>query len=364
MGNLTKYNGGASNPAEFAYRVQTFFNPQMLESLDFNLVLGTYGDDEPMAMHGLTVRWFRQRAALRRAQSITEGVTPTNLAEFPAGYVEATLAQRGDLTEYTDIVEAIDLLNTLKNTSQGMGADAALDFDTIIRNALITGLADSNATYKVGPTATKQAYFERFAGVDPSGDSSDDFASLVTKTPAQSKMTRGRHLVMVTQLKDGRVPKIGGRKGRYAAVVSPTVMKDIREDADWMTAATRMADGSLFKGGDIELDGAVFVEQDNSFIEDETYGTYDDADENGNGLIYSTIYLGVKAFGVPSLKNKKAGGSGRAPRLIITRGNDHADPLDQVTFIGWKALYAAKALITNVAGEIPRYGILRTKATM
>jgi hypothetical protein len=37
--------------------------------------------------------------------------------------------------------------------------------------------------------------------------------------------------------------------------------------------------------------------------------------------------------------------------------------LNLKTAIAWKAYYGAKPFITNVSGEFPHYGILRTKTT-
>jgi len=293
--------------------------------------------------------------------AIAEGVTPTNLTEVAVGYVDVPLAQRGALATVTDLVQAIDLINTVKLYVDTMGRDAALDLDTVCRNALVAGILNSDATYKYGPTATITGYFERFAGVVPTGVSANDFASLSAAAIANAKMTRARHLAVLTQLKAARVPTIGGK---YVAVMPDQVMHDVRQDTDWVTAATRVNGGqALYKNADIELDGAIFVPQDNAFVEDETYGTYDDVDNDGDGLIYNCLYLGADSFGVPQLTNNKAGGSPMGPKLIVLAQPDKADPLNLKTSIGLKTYYGAKPFITNVAGEVPHYVNFRCKST-
>lgn len=350
-----------ANPADFANRTQTYFNPKLLKALLFNLILAPYGAKKDFPAIGTTIRFFRPRAANKSyVSAITEGVTPTNKTEVPLGYVDVPLSQRGALAEITDIVQAIDLLDTVRLHVDTMGMDAALDFDSVIRDALVAGILNSGTTYKYGPTGTQQGYPERFAGIPNSGVSATDFAALLALTPANTKMTRTRHIQMMTQLKAARVPLIGGK---YVVATSPAVISDVRQDADWIAAATRMADGSMYKNAEIELDGGVFVSHDNTFIEDQTYGTYDDVDDNSNGLIHSSIYLGADAFGVPELSNKRAGGGQMAPRITVLASADKSDPLNLKTSIAWKAMYGAKPFITNLTAEFPHYGILRTKTT-
>lgn len=352
-----------TNPADFANRIQTYFNPKLLKALLFNLVLAQYGQQKDFPAIGTTIRFFRPRAASKAGvAAIVEGVTPTNKTEVAVGYVDVPLAQRGALAEVTDVVQAIDLLDTVGTYTTTMGGDAALDFDTVVRDALIAGVLNSGTTYTYGPTATQQGYPERFAGVVPTGVSLNDFNTCKALGIANAKMTRTRHLLAVTQLKAARIPTIGGK---YVAAVSPIVMNDVRADTDWLTAAQRVDNAAgLYKNAQIELDGAVFVENDNSFIED-VYGTYGDTNlaGAGNGSVYTTLYLGAEAFGVPGLANKRAGGSPMGPRIVVLAAADKADPLNLKTSIAWKSFYGAKPFITNVAGEFPHYVALRTKAS-
>ena len=352
-----------ANPADFANRTQTYFNPKLLKALLFNLVLAPYGATKAFPAIGTTIRFFRPRAAkVANVGAVAEGTTPVNLTEVAVGYVDVPLSQRGALATVTDIVQAIDLLDTVRLYVDTMGADAALDLDTVVRAALVSGVLNSDATYKYGPTATQQGYFERFAGVVNTGVSANDFATYIALTQANSKMTRARHIAMITQLKAARVPMIGGK---YVCACAPAVISDVRQDADWIATATRMADGSMYKNAEIELDGGVFTSNDNTFIESQgtAYGTYNDADANNKGLSYANIYLGAEAFGIPELSNKRAGGSQMAPRVIVLAQADKSDPLNLKTSIAWKSFFGAKAFITNVAGEVPHYGLLRCKST-
>lgn len=338
-----------TNPADFADRIQTFFNPKLLKALDFALVLASYGLRQAYPAHGATIRFFRPRAAnTTGVAAIAEGVTPATLTEVAVGYVDVPLAQRGAHATITDLVQAIDLLNTVQLYVETMGADAALDLDTVIRTALMTGLNDSNATYGAN-------YFERFAGVANTGNSANDFATMHALSAANAKMTRARHLANITQLRAARVPMIGGK---YVVVTPPQVIHDIRQDADWVAAATQVNNSALYKRSTIELDGGVFVEHDNPFREAAVYKTLDAAGAN-----FTVHYLGQGAFGCPELSNKRAGASPMGPRITVLANADKSDPHNLKSVLAWKAFYGAKAFITSVAGEVPHYLNFRCKST-
>lgn len=338
-----------ANPADFANRIQTYFNPKLLKALDYELVLADYGMRKAYPAHGTSIRFFRPRAAnTTGVGAVTEGTTPATLTEVAVGYIDVALSQRGALATVTDLVQAIDLLNTVSLYVETMGKDAALDMDTVIRNSLVTSLNDSDNTYTGN-------YFERFAGVTPTGDSSDDFTTFHALSAANAKFTRGRHLANVTQLKTSRVPTIGGM---YPVLTPPQVFHDIRQDADWVAAATQVNNKALYKHGVIELDGGVFISHDNAFREGATYKTF-----SSTGVNYTVMYLGKDAFGCPELSNKRAGGSQMGPRISVLANADKTDPLNLKTFIAWKAFWGAKAFITNVSGEVPHYLQFRCKST-
>lgn len=338
-----------SNPADFASRIQTYFNPKLLEALDHELVLANYGWRKAYPANGLTIRFFRPRAATTTGvAAIAEGTTSTTLTEVAVGYKDITLAQRGGIATITDLTQAIDLINTVQLYHKTMGADAALDFDTVIRDALRTGLDDSDATYT-------GAYFERFGGTTNTGDSDVDFGTFHALSAANAKFTRATHLACITQLRASRVPMIGGK---YIVAVPPQVMHDIRQDTTWVSAATNVDNKALYKRASIMLDGGAFVEHDNPFREGATYGTH-----SATGVNFSVFYLGDGAFGCPELSNKRAGGSQYGPRITILAGPDKSDPQNLKTTLAWKSLWGAGPLITNVSGEVPHYLQLRVKST-
>lgn len=371
-----------TNPTDFADRTQTLFNPKLLKALQWNLKLAGYGLSEGYKAIGTTIRFFRPRKAnlsyinaeAARTTSLaltklagnvpttlTEGTAPTTLTEVKVGYVEITMYQQGGLATITDKLQAIDLLNTLQTYSRTMGEDAALDYDTVCRDALLSGLANSNGTY-TGLATNDGGYFERFCGVQNSGNSANDFATLFGLSKVNARITRGATLGVVTQLQTAKIPKIGGN---YVAVTPPQVIHDIRQDELWLRAAT-FNGNEFYKDLDLMLDGCAFVRANNPWIEGAVYLTEANVDP-GDGLVYSTIILGAEAFGLPNLTNKRAGAGTSAPRIVVLDKEDKSDPLNQKTVIGWKSFFGAGPFIassrTNEIGDVPRYGVLRSKST-
>lgn len=393
-----------ASPSDFANRQQKYFSRELLKALTFNLKLGRFGlsKELPANSGAATIRFFRPRRAKKGTattgprqlavgtpQSGQTGATfsgdGTTLTPRSGGatigYVDITLQQRGDLTDISDIVRAIDLFDTLSINTKVMGEDAALDFDFVCSHAICSkaGTADADGTANPIPTGQTTLYgsnntFERFAGVVNTLNSVNDWASLAGLSPSQAKLTRAAHIGMVTRLRGvsgvPAVPQIGGR---YVALVPPEVMNDLRQESTWIASAVQnmnRAAGTLDQWVEFELDGCKFVEHTSPFIEAAVgdggggYGVY--GASTGNDVsknIYSCIYLGDQFFGVPKLSGMRAGSDPRAPSIIILDKADKADPLNQITTLGWKAFYQAGLLWTDEATDLPHGGVLRCKST-
>lgn len=357
----------SSNPADVANRLQTLYSKKLLPHVENQLVWDQFGQREsiPANVGSSTIRFFRKRAASTSGVvALTEGTPITQFTTMEMGYVDLPLKQRGEACKITDILRAIDLFKPLEQNIETMGEDAALDFDTITRNSIVANpaVAAHGLTSTLATLYGSDSGFERWAGLVPSGTSATDFASLAGLSAAQAKITRIVALGCATKLKAAKVPTLNGQ---YVAVVCPQVMHDIRQDTDWLTAATRVNGGkALYKRELIELDGIRYVENTNPFQET-VYGTYAAA-----GIVYSTTFLGRGAYGVPGLSGKQAGSSPWRPQIIINDKPDKSDPLNQFVTAGWKAYWNSVLLWPKVgtsglttADAIPFCVNLRTQST-
>jgi N4-gp56 family major capsid protein len=377
-----------TNPADYADASQVYFNRKMEDTLKYTLRMAKYAKVKGYDVVGVggtnnvsAIRFYRSRKAdltgilaqstpftytivpFSSPTALVEGVAPTTYAENKIGYKDIYQGQRGELFKITDIATALGLFNYVEEATSKLGQDAALDYDSVCRNGLIDGVINSNATYATGDGG----YFERFSGIPNSGNSLTDYGVLAAAEPANSKLTSLWALSNVTQLKRSKIPKIGNR---YACLCPPEGIHDLRRDAALLPTYQYQDKTGLFTDGEIELDGAVYIEANNPWIEGATYGT-----ELGttaapqNGAIYSAIYLGEDAFGAPTLNNTTAGGGGASPEVVVINPNkrDSGNPLGQFGFVGWKAFYGSAPLImasrTNEISDRPRYTVFRFKST-
>jgi N4-gp56 family major capsid protein len=342
-----------SNPTNTSYLYQVHFTKKLLPHIMDNLVLQQFAQTEDIpAKSGVkSIRFFKRRPAdTTSIATLSEGVPITTLSEVSIGYVDCSLTQTGQVGKISDIRNWTDMFSVLQQNIEAYGEDAALKFDTTARDVIIAGMLNNDSQK-----------LERFSGVTPTGDSSTDWASLDALSAANGKLTRAAMLGLATQMRAHKIPTIKG--GMYAAVVPPQVLHDIRQDEDWMAAATQVDTKNLYKWSQITIDGIQYVEHTNPFIEDETYGTHDAA-----GDIYSIPVFGRGAFGCPKLSGT---GSAVAPKIIINDKPDKTDPLNQYITVGWKAYWNAVLLkvtgLTDSAGsavtDVPHCGIMRCKST-
>ncbi len=387
-----------TNPADFANRLQTYFDRTLMKELLYKLKLGRYGTAKvlPANSAAQTIRFFRPRRAVKGngtmgPRALVQGVPPTENTTVNIGYVDCTLLQRGDASSISDIVRGVDLFDTLSVYIKTMGADAALDFDNVCSRSIASkpGQADAdgapnpipigqNTMYDTTTQATNTSRpalgsFERWAGVDTTAitTSVDRWAALAAGSASSGKLTRAVHIGAITRLKGvGGVPGVPDINGKYKVHCPPEVIGDIRQDSVWLDSAVfnnnRKA-GSLDEWVDFTLDGGDFVENTNPFIEALAgsggggYGSYGAATDAISNNIYSVLYLGADAFGVPKLGGSRAGSDPRMPSVIVLDKPDKADILNQKTTFGWKAYYQSVLLLTSEATDLPHVVVQRVR---
>ena len=236
--------------------------------------------------------------------------------------VDATLTQLGEVIGVTDLMSATDLLGTMKQATVTAGQDAALKADTLIRDELVTSTSGES------DSRTKRY----------SGSANTTWAELAADSAVTANFTAVDLLDGCTNLKINRAPQIDGG---YVAVVPPEVSRDLMNDDDWLEAHKYSDVKPLYKGEAGSLHGVRIVEATNSHREAGASGAKGTFAAAGN--IFSTIITGANSYGVPAL----AGDSPMSPKIVVADTPDKSDPLNQLTTIGFKLFYVAKALNTN-----------------
>lgn len=365
-----------TNPADFAFRRTVYLSREMLKTAMFSLRMYQFAEKKTFPGKGSTsIRFFRARKARKATggqgpAQLTEGVQNLRRSEVAVGHLDCFLSQRGDDFEITDVVDATDVLDTLKVYMKTIGQDAALDFDSILTACVMgdattankaaalglggiqTTLFNSNATYGIA-TAN---YFERFAGVVNSGVSSNDFATLAGLSRANAKFTRLEHLRAITQLRANDVLPPDGKV--YPVLVPPQVKFDIRQDTTLVSAFTQRDNKELYKWEEFELDGGAFIEQTNPWQEKNVYGTQD-----ATGGIFTSLYLADDPFGCVRIDSNKAGGDPASPKVIVLDTPDKSDRYNQIVAGAWKSYFGAILKLTTDSTDVPRVCALRTQSS-
>ena len=344
-----------SNPASVAERYLTYFSKKLLKVQEDALKMDQFAlqEDLPKEAGSRTIRFFKPAKASSSLYSsptasdvvhaLTEGTAIANYRENDWTKVDATLKQYGAATKISDIVTMTDAFKPVMQNIQLMGRDAALHSDTVSRNALVGSTHPDGSTTPLthGSNGTNgcELFVTASGVITNSGTSSTNFTSLSALTQAQGLATRLFVLGAGTRLRVNKAPKLQG--DRYVCLLPPQIAHDLVRDADYKSAFQGQGNKGIYKGQMGEVDGFIFVEHTNPFIEDETYGTYDSTDNDADGLIYSTLFLGAGAYGVPKLAGTK---SPLRPQVFINDKPDKSDPLNQYVIAGWKAYYMAMGL--------------------
>jgi N4-gp56 family major capsid protein len=350
-----------ANPASVADRLQTYFSQKLLEVQTDELQMEQFGEAEDLpANNGNTsITFFKPE----KASSTLYGASPTAktdvVGKFTVGggdegspistfreniftKVVCTLQQYAQSTRISDIQSMVDAYQPLKANIKLMGLDAAVFYDSLVRNAIQGSTHPDGASTPLTHANNGADGCELFVTGDgvatKTGLSATNFATLSGLTQQTGKAFRKFVVAMGTQLRVNKAPKL---KGRYAFLLPPQVMQDLCTDSRYENAFNGRGNDGVFKGMIGEIDGFRFFEHTNPFIEDETYGTYGTADGNGDGLIYSCIALGAGAFGCPKLKGTT---SPLRPRVYIVDKADSANPAAQFITASWKVYLMALGL--------------------
>lgn len=281
---------------------KTFYDMTLLDEAQAALVHDQFAQKRPIPMNGGKTIEFRKFASLPKATTpLTEGVTPDGKS-LNVTAVTATVAQYGDYITQSDVLELTSIDNTIVEATKILGRQAGLTLDTVTRNVLQSG---TNVTYC--PKSDGSEVTSR-AGLDAT-------CQLTVKVVQQ----------VVAKLKGQNAPTINGK---YVAIIHPYVAYSLMRDPEWIDAHKYAQPDNLFTGEIGEIAGVRFVET----TEAKVY----------QGGVFGTLIMGANAYGVTEITG------GGLQTIIKQKGSaGTADPLDQRSSIGWKAIKTAELLIPN-----------------
>ena len=286
--------------------MKTFYDMTLIDEAQAALVHDQFAQKRPIpAGSGKTIE-FRKFASLPKAMTpLTEGVTPDGKS-LTVTAITATVAQYGDYITQSDVLELTALDNTILEATKLLGRQAGLTLDTITRNVLQSG---TNVTYcpKVAADGTETEVTYRSA--------LDNTCQLTVKVIQQ----------VVAKLRAQNAPTIGGK---YVAIIHPYVAYDLMRDPEWIEAHKYAKPDNLYEGEIGEIAGVRFVQTTEAKIYE--------------GGVFGSLFMGEGAYGVTEISG------GGLQTIVKQKGSaGTADPLDQRSSVGWKAIKTAELLIPN-----------------
>ena len=286
--------------------MKTFYDMTLIDEASANLVHDQFGQKRPIPKNGGKTIEFRKFAPLAKALTpITEGVTPDGKS-LSVSTITATVSQYGDYITQSDVLELTSLDNTILEATKLLGRQAGATLDTVVRNVMHSG---NNVTYcpKVAADGTETAVTSR--------SDLDATCQLTVKVIQQ----------VVAKLRAQNAPTINGK---YVAIVHPYVAYDLMRDPEWIDAHKYAKPDNLYEGEIGEVSGVRFVQTTEAKI-------YADG-------VFGTLIFGDGAYGVTEITG------GGLQTIVKQKGSaGTADPLDQRSSVGWKAIKTAELLIPN-----------------
>lgn len=293
--------------------MKTFYDMTLIDEASANLVHDQFGQKRPIPANGGKVIEFRKFAALDKALTpLTEGVTPEG-KRMEVSTVSAEVSQYGDFITQSDLLELTAVDNTILEATKLLGRQAGVTLDTVVRNILHAG---TNVTYC--PKVVD--------GVE---------------TPVTSRSDLGKDCQLTVDVVQQVVAKLRAQNaptisGKYVAIIHPYVAYDLMRDPEWISAHKYADPAALYEGEIGELAGVRFVQTTEAKVYE--------------GGIFGTLFLGDGAYGVTELTG------GGLQTIVKQKGSaGSADPLDQRSSVGWKAMKTAEILIPAYMVRVESY---------
>ena len=279
---------------------KTFYDMTLIDEAQANLVHDQFAQKRPIPKNGGKKIEFRKFASLPKAMTpITEGVTPDG-KKLSVTAIEAEVAQYGDYIVQSDVLELTTIDNTIVEATKILGRQAGLTLDTITRNVMQSGTNVFYAPKKDGTAVSSRSALTNDCVLT---------VDLVER--------------VVAFLKKNNAPKINGD---YVCILHPYCVYDLRKDPLWRAPHEYANTENIYNGELGKISGVRFVESSEAKVY-----------ENG---VFGALFVADGAYGVTDITG------GGLTTIIKQKGSaGTADPLDQRSSIGWKAIKTAEILV-------------------
>lgn len=272
--------------------MQTYYNRELLETMEPLLVHLQFGKEYRMPMNGGLVMQLRKVLPIdNKTTKLTEG-NPGEGHLRSETEVLMNLDQYGDWGGYTDKLSMSHMDANILERVKDYADAGARSIDAVVRDELATC---TNVIYAGGKTGR----------------------SALT---ANDMLTTDLLLDAVKTLKQNKAKTFDGN---YVAIISPAIWRQLWKDPTFVEVA-KYQDKQRVYSGEIGMLGGVRL------VETTEAKVFEGAGANSVDVA-SVIVLGQNAYGYTTWK-------GANPRVIVKPAGSAgtADPLDQISTIGWK----------------------------
>ena len=309
----------ATTGNDLSPEMKTYYDKRLLDYAQPALVHDQFAQKRPIPQGSGKVIEFRSFSPLAKALTpLTEGITPQG-SQLNVTSKTAEVQQYGDFIVQSDILELTALDNTILEATKLLGRQAGKTLDTITRNVLVSG---TNVMYapKINASTGAETEVTSRAGLDTTCVLTVDLIEQI-----------------YTELSAMDAPKIDGY---YIGIVHPRAMYDLKRDPDWRKPHEYVDTQNIYNGEVGEIGGIRFVESTEAKIfRDNTCPA-----QTGATPVYYAVFaslcFGDGAFGVTEIEG------GGLCTIVKQKGSaGTADPLDQRSSVGWKAIKTAEILL-------------------
>lgn len=278
--------------------MKTFYDKDLLRNAKPVLVHNQFGQKRNIPKGGGKTIEFRKFSPLPKATTpLTEGVTPDG-KQLTVTSVTATVGQYGDYVALTDVIGLTAIDPVLVETNKILGVQAGETLDRLTADVLNAG---TNVRYAGGKLSRSALTASDVLTVDD-----------IKKAVRTLKRNKAKPI-----------------NGSYVAIIDPETAYDLMKDKEWVDVKTYSDPKGIYTGEIGKLYGVRFVET----TEAVTF-------KQGDNTIHSTLIFGADAYGVTSVEG---GGLTNIVKQLGSAGS--ADPLNQRSTSGWKAIHVAKILV-------------------
>lgn len=300
-------NPNVTTAAELTPEMKTYYSDYLIDLAEPELVHDQFGQKRDIPANGGKTIQFRQFDPLPElTDPLTEGVTPDGQS-MNVKKVESTVQQYGGYVTLSDVLQMTAVDNNILQATKAIASQAGRTLDTITREILNAGTV---VQYADGSVASRSAL-------------------AYTSAASNNNLTVEAVKKAVRFLESQDAPKINGN---YIGIIHPHVKYDLMSDPDWKRPHEYNDASHLYAGEIGELYGVRFVESSRAKV-------WKGAGAGGAD-VYATLILGDDAYGVTEVTG---GGLEHIVKPLGSAGS--ADPLNQRSTVGWKAMKTAEILV-------------------